>query len=296
MPSSLLAVECREAVSRSSHSWAPDYALGGTAAAAWALSAEALDELAEVVVARAWPNVTPPAATEAAVGARPRHVACGLKFADRGAQAAHCVGAHRAAAGAAGGARRAGPTPPTGAPRRPRRRRGRRQRRRRRRRRRRRQRRRRSVVDGNAAADAGGGERRHDARSSTVVLPAGPAACASVCAAVAGACSFGPSAPRPRGTARSSDAARARRGAAPRAAGRRRRRARERPLRRRDLGGDGQLGTARSRGATRRGRGGAQSALDASGKKVSNVGSGCGAPASALADGGARSWPSGAPT
>ena len=41
MPSSLLAVECREAVSRSSHSWAPDYALGGTAAAAWALSAEA---------------------------------------------------------------------------------------------------------------------------------------------------------------------------------------------------------------------------------------------------------------
>ena len=45
MPSSLLAVECREAVSRSSHSWAPDYALGGTAAAAWALSAEALDEL-----------------------------------------------------------------------------------------------------------------------------------------------------------------------------------------------------------------------------------------------------------
>ena len=51
MPSSLLAVECREAVSRSSHSWAPDYALGGTAAAAWALSAEALDELAEVVVA-----------------------------------------------------------------------------------------------------------------------------------------------------------------------------------------------------------------------------------------------------
>ena len=34
MPSSLLAVECREAVSRSSHSWAPDYALGGTAAAA----------------------------------------------------------------------------------------------------------------------------------------------------------------------------------------------------------------------------------------------------------------------
>ena len=51
MPSSLLAVECREAVSRSSHSWAPDYALGGTAAAAWALSAEALDELAEVVAA-----------------------------------------------------------------------------------------------------------------------------------------------------------------------------------------------------------------------------------------------------
>ena len=52
MPSSLLAVECREAVSRSSHSWAPDYALGGTAAAAWALSAEALDELARRVVQR----------------------------------------------------------------------------------------------------------------------------------------------------------------------------------------------------------------------------------------------------
>jgi len=52
MPSSLLAVECREAVSRSSHSWAPDYALGGTAAAAWALSAEALDELAVDASAR----------------------------------------------------------------------------------------------------------------------------------------------------------------------------------------------------------------------------------------------------
>jgi len=267
MPS-LLAVECREAVTRSSHPWAPSYAQGGTAAAVWALSAEALDELADGLAATGGgaPAAAAAAAAEAAPSARGLTcVACGLRFADRGAQAAHFASAAHRAATTAGSAPAARAVAADAAP---------------------------GDDDDDAdatdddeaassdddEAGADGGALRRDARSSTVALPAGPAECASVCAAVAGACGLSggraarhATAARAAATLRALAAAR-RAPAAPAvaivalASGR---------FAGALFAGDGRLlrHRALTRYTTRRGQGGAQSALDGGGKKVSSVGS-----------------------
>ena len=286
--SALLALaEASEQVTRRAYPWAPAAAFGGKAAALWSLSAEALEEMAGLLGGGAVGAAAEPrdegreAAGEATVpsGRGLTCVACGLAFADRRAQASHFASPEHLAA------RRATPEDAAAAAEA-------------------------ATDDGEddeeeedddeaseedeasegeedgVAPGRPGGARvlRVDGRSSTVEAPLGAALVASLCAAAAGGVPFVGSrsaraATPARAAARLAALAAARRASSGAASSRGASRCvvvlRSGKFAGAVFDGLGRLVRHQvfSRYTTRRGQGGAQSAMDGSGKKVKSVGS-----------------------